>query len=330
MPILDKVDKVIYTDILHQISWMPLGNNSRGMKFFYNEEERKYTICDSVDDYKKNIKRLGYVIRPLEDLYADGLESLVEISKTQLLINGEEISEITSFSQLIKYFGITSFRIKRLKEQSGISKLQAYKRLMNKNVVVDHLGNEFLSKNEMYRFWGKDKSVVNQRLKSGYSLQEALEKNVSKKRVTDHLGNEYKNKNEMLKKYGINNSTFNRRLKKGMTLEEALTNRSQTGGKKTVDHLGNEFASQTALCQHYNIERRTFVLRLNAGMTIEEALTTPTVADITDHLGNKFKSAKDMCKYYGLGYYTFKRRIEKMGWSIEKALTTPVGKNEKK
>lgn len=237
MPIIDSCDKVIYTNALYQISWMPLGSNSRGEKFFYDDEKQKYEICVSVDDYKKNVKKLGYIIKPLEDLYVGGLNSLIELSKNELLINGEIITEITSFSQLTKHFGISAYRIRKIVQESGVSREQAYKQLMIKKVVVDHLGNEFLSKNEMYRFWGKNKGIVTQRLKQGYSLKDALEKKISKRQVTDHLGKKYKNKKEMLREYGVIPTTFERRLKKGLTLEEALTNPSRTSHKKTEVHV---------------------------------------------------------------------------------------------
>ena len=46
----------------------------------------------------------------------------------------------------------------------------------------------------------------------------------------------------------------------------------------------------------------------------------------TDHLGNEFRSLKDMCGKYGLGAKLFCSRI-KMGWTLEEALTTPIGES---
>lgn len=42
-----------------------------------------------------------------------------------------------------------------------------------------------------------------------------------------------------------------------------------------------------------------------------------------DHFGKPYKSIQDMCEYYGMRVSTYKSRIQS-GWSIEKALTTPV------
>lgn len=45
----------------------------------------------------------------------------------------------------------------------------------------------------------------------------------------------------------------------------------------------------------------------------------------TDHLGNKFTSQFEMCAFYGITAPTFLGRL-KLNWSIEKALTTKVGR----
>lgn len=47
----------------------------------------------------------------------------------------------------------------------------------------------------------------------------------------------------------------------------------------------------------------------------------------TDHLGHKYTSIKEMCKQYNIHPEAFSRRIKVYGWSIEKALTTPVKPN---
>lgn len=43
----------------------------------------------------------------------------------------------------------------------------------------------------------------------------------------------------------------------------------------------------------------------------------------TDHLGNRFNSIKGMCKHYNISVNTYNTRV-KLGWSVEKILTTPV------
>ena len=45
---------------------------------------------------------------------------------------------------------------------------------------------------------------------------------------------------------------------------------------------------------------------------------------IHDHLGNVYKSKKQMCDAYGVTYGTFRSRMY-VGWTLERALTTPIG-----
>lgn len=47
----------------------------------------------------------------------------------------------------------------------------------------------------------------------------------------------------------------------------------------------------------------------------------------SDHLGNNYSSIKEMCKAYDINPETFSRRINVYGWSLQKALTTPVKPN---
>jgi len=46
-----------------------------------------------------------------------------------------------------------------------------------------------------------------------------------------------------------------------------------------------------------------------------------------DHLGNYFDSIKSMCKHWNVPYEAYTRRVKIRGWSVEKALTSPVKHN---
>lgn len=94
------------------------------------------------------------------------------------------------------------------------------------------------------------------------------------------------------------------------------------------DHLGNKYTSQKALCEAYNISLDLFRDRLNSGMSLAEALTTPKkhgrrCTECIDHLGNKYSSISKMAKAWGLSGSTYTHRVDKQGWSVEEALTTP-------
>ena len=46
-----------------------------------------------------------------------------------------------------------------------------------------------------------------------------------------------------------------------------------------------------------------------------------------DHLGQEYKSLSAMARQWGIPVNIFMTRISVLGWTIEKALTTPIGDN---
>ena len=98
--------------------------------------------------------------------------------------------------------------------------------------------------------------------------------------------------------------------------------------KKTTDHLGKEFPSVSEMCRCWGITRSTYNARIKSGYSKEKALTQPVIQVETapkkckDHLGQEFPSQNAMCRYWGTNKDTLKNRMEDLGWSLEKALTT--------
>lgn len=102
-----------------------------------------------------------------------------------------------------------------------------------------------------------------------------------------------------------------------------------------TDHLGNEFKTKTEMCNHYGVDRNRFNDRIKRGYSVERALNKGRITErmgkkgvsCVDHHGNTFATKKDMCTHYGIDRTTFNARIKK-GWTIEKALTTPLRKKK--
>lgn len=156
---------------------------------------------------------------------------------------------------------------------------------------------------------------------------------------TDHLGNQFKSVSEMVKYYGIPRPTYISRLKLGWSLEEALTVPSiKDGGNFKAtnslegleDHLGNRFNNKSQMARYWGISPAQLHSRLSQGMTLEEALTKQTTPrgnyskrGVVDHLGVKYSSIPKLAKAYNIKVITLNDRL-KRGWSIERALTTPV------
>ena len=204
--------------------------------------------------------------------------------------------------------------------------------------VTDHLGNQFPSINTMCKKYNITPSAYRARIKRGWSQEEALIKKVTTRKkvpVYDHMGNIFPSLKALCQHYGINKTTLRERLK-AMPLSDALIlpiNSKKTPSKyRCKDHTGREYVSMTSMCKVYGTPLSTFLDRIHKGWTMERSLTQPPIDTsqvITDHYGYRHKSITSMCQKYGIAPRTFSFRVKKLGWSVEKALTTPPRNNTK-
>ena len=221
---------------------------------------------------------------------------------------------------------------------------------MNKP-VKDHLGQTYSSMSEMCRAYDLPLSTFHNRILRGWSLEQALtiENETTKvckvrpkngKVYKDHLGNTYTTVGEMCDHYGIPRQVYFGRLRncKDWTLKKILTepvSRVPRNVKHVTDHKGIEYQSISEMCRTYGIRNQTYRERIKLGFTVEQALTTPVNSQVSfkniicqDHLGNTYRSLNEMCRHYNVTRYQYQSRI-KLGWSVEKALTTPYIINNK-
>lgn len=84
--------------------------------------------------------------------------------------------------------------------------------------------------------------------------------------------------------------------------------------------------------EQYNIKFEALYGRIKNGWPIDKALTMPlgkhyrkSSNDLIT-FGNMTKSLKEWAEQYNISYRTFWKRIKKLNWPIEKALTTPIKK----
>lgn len=143
---------------------------------------------------------------------------------------------------------------------------------------------------------------------------------------TDHLGNQFESITEMCEHYGITKSAYHCRIALNWSLEKILTTPVKNTHTICKDHLGNKFKSVTDMCEYWGIQIRNYYERQHRNWTLEQTLTTPVETSdkpCTDHLGNKFLSKAAMCRHWNIEISTYTYRVDKYGWSQEKALTTP-------
>lgn len=91
------------------------------------------------------------------------------------------------------------------------------------DVLRDHEGRCFSSKNQMARYHGLSHATLRFRLEQDMDLQEALTKPVRQPGCTDHEGRNFDTVHEMAAWYGIKYATLEQRLGSGMPLGKALT-----------------------------------------------------------------------------------------------------------
>lgn len=205
--------------------------------------------------------------------------------------------------------------------------------------VTDHLGNRFPTIKSMCESYGIKQTTYLSRIKHGWSQEKALTMDVkacNREPVSDHLGNSFPTFTSLCQHYGIDTKTLRDRLKR-MSLSDALTlpvnSPSTSIIYKCEDHNGREYASVTAMCKAYCIKLNTYRGRIRDGWTMERSLTQSPIdysKCVTDHYGNHFSSTQSMCKEYGIDRRTFTVRVKELGWSVEKALTTPPRKRSPK
>lgn len=197
---------------------------------------------------------------------------------------------------------------------------------------TDHVGNKFPSIAAMCEHWGADSYICRSRINSGWSIEKALTTPDNLRACVDHLGNEFHSKAAMCKHYNIDRTTYNGRIANGWSVEEALTGNREgkCGPKPYTDHKGNEFPSIAEMCRAWDVGYDTYTRRVRNGYTLEEALTGKREGKCgskpcTDHEGNEYPSVNAMCKAWTVDYSVFKCR-RRRGWTLEKALTTPIKK----
>ena len=83
------------------------------------------------------------------------------------------------------------------------------------------------------------------------------------------------------------------------------------------------------MAEEYGISFYNYAKRMKRGWSLERTLTTPVKTKpleipVTDHKGKKYPSQSAMARAYGIQDSTLRIRL-RYGWSLEKALTAPVG-----
>lgn len=191
----------------------------------------------------------------------------------------------------------------------------------NTTTCYDHLGNMFISKKDMAKYYDISVASLNERLSKGMSLEKALTKPKLKDTHTihDHLGNKFTSISAMAEFYNIPVKVYEHRIKRGWSIEKALLTPIKKLHQIKAPN-GKTYDSRKSMCDDYNVNESTFYKYLKKGKTIEEALQA-TIVDKTktDPFGNVFASQKEMSDFYNIPSSKISNRLVD-GYSLIEAL----------
>ena len=144
--------------------------------------------------------------------------------------------------------------------------------------------------------------------------------------VKDPWGNSFNSKNAMLEHYGFNWYRYGYLKRRGMTLEWILSHPDWTKAKKEATKINDE-----RVLEKFRKQKEAEVLkRIEEYKRNNKSRKKRVYKSVKDHLGNKFASQADMCRVWGVDPMTFSRRVNKQGWSLERALLAPTYQTNKK
>ena len=150
--------------------------------------------------------------------------------------------------------------------------------------------------------------------------------NTTANRLVEHRGETY-SVSEWERRLGFTTGTLKRRLLIGWPVERAFTESLRPVHWVT---FRGERKPLTAWARQFTISPQTVTARLQRGWSSELALTTPALDHATNRRNRLLtfngvtKRMKEWARSIGLGASTLQARLNRYGWSVERALSTPV------
>ena len=149
-------------------------------------------------------------------------------------------------------------------------------------------------------------------------------------RIFQYKDKVYYSFKELCEGVNIPENTLRKRLKNGLSVEEAVEaprNQIVKNRGEVITYKGRTYKKWSEFFEEnplFKCAKGSIQNRRQRGMSIEEALEDYAKKYfVTDYKGNVFHNNKEMCLKYGLSPSTVRKRLIS-GWSLEKALTTPV------
>lgn len=210
--------------------------------------------------------------------------------------------------------------------------------IVEKKFEVD--GKRYNSLNKIAKINNIPRSTLVYRLGKGDTIEQAINKksnykpkggNIKSIEIT-YDGITYPSQSKFLKTYGISGQTFINAKNKGLSIDEIVKKYGKIfPNKRNIEYDGETFSSAKDFCEKYNISQSTFSKNINVGLSIDEIVKrfskkgniTRAGAKTYVYLGQEM-TIRDLAELSGLSPNTIRSRIEENGWSIARAVETPV------
>lgn len=155
------------------------------------------------------------------------------------------------------------------------------------------------------------------------------------RKCQDHKGREFDSLKSMCCEWNITCAMYAYRKRQGWDLKRIL----ETPVLNTNPHFkefydpetGITYKSMAEFTRQTGISKGCIRYRRRVGMSQELMTYKNSLRDVAsqDHLGHTFRNMRKMCEHWHIPHSTFLSRRHN-GWSVEKALTTPIRDNGQK
>ena len=191
-------------------------------------------------------------------------------------------------------------------------------------------------------YYNLNYGTVHNRLYNGWSIEEAFElvkkkKNSSLYKKITLEENQFDSLAEACRYYNLDSNTIYARLQIGWSIEEAFgLVKREDKIRKPITIEGKTFISIAEACKYYKFDTDLVYKRMNNyGWSIEEAFELVDRDTYRHYLnkplviqGKQFKSLSKACDCYNIDYSLVLYRIDRLKWSIEDAVSTPVNNHK--
>jgi group I intron endonuclease len=188
--------------------------------------------------------------------------------------------------------------------------------------------------------FGLTKKTIECRLKSnlGWSLRQIVGLDPAPKQVPvcakeiTYKGVTYPSQRHLVRALSpdLSPDTFRHRLENGMSIKEALKPEKIIGLAREVKAHGRTFKTVKEAAKFAGISSGTLLARLYAGWSEEDAVSPKVRENPVTVFGIKYKNKIEMCKHLGVDYETFLTRLNRVGVTVEQAVTGEKTKYQKR